>query len=99
MQSISVRYVGQPEAGPCPSCGGAHAAHPGPRLFQPDEPIPLCPACCKKHAPRLVALLELAHTAEKVGRKSRHLLTPPMEGLLDLARAAENYSLAPKATG
>ena len=42
----------------------------------------------------LVALLDLAHVADKVGRIGRHLLTPSMESLLDLARAAENYSHA-----
>jgi len=45
----------------------------------------------------MIALLDLAHTAERVGRSCRHLLTPPMESLLDLAQAAENYSCtAPK---
>jgi hypothetical protein len=45
----------------------------------------------------MIALLDLAQTAERVGKSCRHLLTPPMESLLDLARAAENYShTAPK---
>jgi hypothetical protein len=40
----------------------------------------------------MAALVELAHAAVRVGRCSRHMLTPPLESLLDLARAAENYS-------
>jgi hypothetical protein len=42
----------------------------------------------------MIALLDLAHAAERVGKRCRHLLTPPMESLLDLAHAAENYSHA-----
>ena len=30
--------------------------------------------------------------AERVGKVCRHILVPPMEALLDLARAAEDYS-------
>ena len=45
----------------------------------------------------MVALLDLAQTAERVGKSCRRLLTPPMESLLDLAHAAEAYShTAPK---
>ncbi|MCI0377577.1 MAG: hypothetical protein L0215_08225 [Gemmataceae bacterium] len=40
------------------------------------------------------ALLDLAKIAEQAGRRSRHLLTPSMETMLALARAAENYSAA-----
>jgi hypothetical protein len=40
----------------------------------------------------MVALLDLATAAERVGKSCRHLLTPPMASLLDLAHAAENYS-------
>ena len=52
----------------------------------------MCLPCGKKWAPSMIALLELAMTAERVGKSCRHLLTPPMESLLDLAHAAENYS-------
>jgi len=66
-------------------------------LFTEDHDRPMCRACGKKWAPSMIALLDLAHTAERVGRSCRHLLTPPMESLLDLAQAAENYSCtAPK---
>ena len=45
----------------------------------------------------MAALLDLAQTAERVGKTCRVLLTPPMESLLDLAHAAEAYShTAPK---
>src|SRR5258708_25769651 len=77
----------------CPSCGQHH--HPaarGPRLYLETHTDPLCRGCGKKLAPAMAALLDLAHTAERIGRSSPHMLTPPLESLLDLARAAENYS-------
>jgi hypothetical protein len=44
------------------------------------------------HAPSLAALLDLATTADRVGRIGRHTVSPPLAALLELARAAENYS-------
>jgi hypothetical protein len=54
----------------------------------------VCRNCGKKHAPTLVALLDLASTASRVGRIGHHTLVPPMTALLDLARAAEDYTRA-----
>jgi hypothetical protein len=66
-------------------------------LFAADTDHPVCRSCGKKGAPAMIALLDLAHTAERVGKSCRHLLTPPMESLLDLAHAAETYShISPK---
>ena len=56
----------------------------------------VCRSCGKRYAPHLLALLDLAQAAERVGRTSRYLLVPPMESLLELARAAENYSTSKK---
>jgi hypothetical protein len=36
--------------------------------------------------------VDLARVAERVGRINRHTLVPSLGALLDLARAAENYS-------
>jgi hypothetical protein len=36
--------------------------------------------------------LDLAQVAERVGRIGRHTLVPPLGALLDLARAAEDYT-------
>jgi hypothetical protein len=52
----------------------------------------VCSECGKKHAPTLAALVDLAGVAERVGRIGRHTLVPPLGALLELARAAENYS-------
>jgi hypothetical protein len=52
----------------------------------------VCRDCGKSHAPALAALLDLAHVADRVGRIGRHMLVPPLDALLDLARAAENYN-------
>jgi len=54
---------------------------------------PVCQSCGRKHAPALTALLSLADVADRVGKIGRHAMVPPMSALLDLARAAENYSV------
>jgi hypothetical protein len=54
----------------------------------------VCRECGKEHAPVLVALLDLACTAARVGHLGRHTLVPPLDALLDLARVAEDYVLA-----
>jgi hypothetical protein len=67
-------------------------------LFLGDSLDRVCRNCGQERTPQLVALLDLAHVAERVGTVRRYLLVPPMESLLDLARAAEEYSTsAPKA--
>ena len=56
-------------------------------MFDADSQDCVCRACGQKHAPSLVALLDLAGTAERVGRIGRHSVFPPLGALLDLARA------------
>ena len=75
----------------CTICGKRAFAGDGPQLAVTDRNGLVCRECGKKHAPSLVALLDLAGTAERVGRIKRHTISPPMAALLDLARAAENY--------
>jgi hypothetical protein len=78
----------------CDFCGGQAVASAGPQLYRADNRQAVCRNCGKKHAPSLVALLDLASTAQRVGRIGRHTIVPPMTSLLDLARAAENYTFA-----
>ena len=92
MERFTIRYIDEPSNECCPLCSEPTLSRRGPRLFLSDVDEPVCRDCGKRQAPNLAALLDLAHTAEKVGRQYRHLLTPPMESMLDLARAAENYS-------
>jgi hypothetical protein len=96
MQQFTIRLCEENHPNGCPVCGKAHRRGAGdargPRLFLEEHADPLCRGCGKKLAPAMAALLDLAHTAERVGRRSRHMLTPPLESLLDLARAAEDYS-------
>jgi hypothetical protein len=91
MQHFTIRLCEEIHPACCPACGQHHHGPKGPRLFLESHADPLCRGCGKRMAPAMAALVELAHTAERVGQRSRHLLTPPMESLLDLARAAENY--------
>jgi hypothetical protein len=57
-----------------------------------DKEAGVCHSCGKNHAPTLAALLVLAQVARRVGNIGRHTVVPPMEALLDLARAAEEFT-------
>jgi hypothetical protein len=95
MQQFTIRLYTESRPPACPVCGNDQHSNPrGLHLFVDSHDDPLCRGCGKKLAPGMAALLDLAHTAERIGRRSRHMLTPPMETLLDLARAAENYHAA-----
>src|SRR5262249_4528196 len=76
----------------CAVCGKCTKPVQGPRLFLGGTDEPVCRDCGKRHSPHLVALLDLAAVAERVGHIGRHTLIPPMAALLDLARAAEMYA-------
>jgi hypothetical protein len=76
----------------CAVCDDAALWPRGPRLVHVPTGRPVCRECGKEHAARYAAVVELLHVADRVGRHSRHLLTPAMKSLLDLARAAEMYA-------
>ena len=78
----------------CSTCGNAALWGSGPRIVSSDTAEPMCRDCGRDHAPHLIALLDLAQTADKVGRHSRYLLTPTMKSLLELARAAETFAVS-----
>jgi hypothetical protein len=81
----------------CALCSKRTPSPAGPRLALRAGHKPVCRDCGRRHAPLLAALLELAHVARRVGRIGRHTLVPPMVALLELARAAEQYTdAAPK---
>jgi hypothetical protein len=80
----------------CALCGGNTASAAGPQLAVAGDESAVCRSCGKRHAPSLVALLDLARVAERVGRIGRHTVIPPMGAILDLVKAAEDYlSLTP----
>ena len=87
---IQLHSGGTPDA--CAWCGEATGGDAGLALFDAASQDYVCRQCGQQHAPSLVALLDLAGTAERVGRIGRHSVFPPLGALLDLARAAENYS-------
>lgn len=78
----------------CALCQRTAPFPAGPALCLESGAEVVCRECGKKEAPSLVALLDLAEVAQRVGRIARHTLTPSLETLLDLARAAENFSFA-----
>jgi hypothetical protein len=78
----------------CVFCGRSADSSGGPQLLLAESGDVVCRDCGKKRAPSLVALLDLAGVAQRVGRIGRYSVSPPMTSLLDLARAAENYTCA-----
>ena len=76
----------------CGLCGHQTDQAAGPRLCLAKGRDTVCRDCARQHAPALVALLDLARVAERVGRLGRHVLTPSMEAMLRLVRAAEDYT-------
>jgi hypothetical protein len=95
MAHLTIHYHPCVESSSCGLCGcpTAHAVGLGLVLAE-DGLASVCQDCGKQHAPSLVALLHLAQVAKRVGHISRHILTPPLEALLDLARAAEAFTHA-----
>lgn len=91
MAHLTIRLDVAHTAARCGLCGGSTGAAAGPRLADADSEATVCRACGKRHAPSLVALLDLACVAERVGRIGRHTVVPPMGAILDLVKAAEDY--------
>jgi hypothetical protein len=79
---------------PCGICGQPTTAPAGTQLVLAGGQEPVCIDCGRKHAPSLAALVNLADAAERVGRMGRHSVFPPLTALLDLATAAEKYTVA-----
>jgi hypothetical protein len=92
MATLTIKVNQEATKQSCILCGTGTGEAAGPRLFLADSPDAVCRQCGNKHAPSLVALLDLARAAERVGRIGRHTLVPPLGALLDLARAAEDYT-------
>jgi hypothetical protein len=87
-----VRYGECAREGACALCGKGVVQRPGPQVSLVAGQAAVCRPCVQVHSPPLGALLDLAEVAERVGRVSTH--APhwvPLEMLLALARASENY--------
>jgi hypothetical protein len=66
----------------------------GLRLVTAGALAPVCASCAGQCAQQLTALVQLASEACRVGRIGRHTVFPPYTALLDLARAADEFSTA-----
>jgi hypothetical protein len=93
MAEFAIALQGAPLTDSCALCG-KRVAGVGPHLVLADGQELVCRECGRRQAPGLVALLDLAHVARRVGRIGHHTLVPPLHALLDLARAAEHYAEA-----
>jgi hypothetical protein len=92
MTQLIVQCKPTDSSGPCGLCSEPTTAPAGSQILVAGTLQPVCPVCSKRHAPSLAALVQLANEAERVGRIGRHTVFPPYTALLDLARAADNYS-------
>jgi hypothetical protein len=90
MTNLTIKFLSESGNPWCGLCSDAILTAPGPQPFLNNEPV--CRKCAKRHDAQLVALVDLAHVAERVGKVCRHVLVPPMEALLALARAAEDFT-------
>ncbi len=92
MAELTIALQDETVTDACGLCGTRMAACSGPHLVLANNHEPVCLECGRRHAPSLVALLDLAQVARRVGHIGRHTLVPPLHALLDLARAAEHYT-------
>src|SRR6185437_13610318 len=77
---------------PCGLCGQPATPAAGTQLVLAHTTAPVCQDCGRIHAPSLVALVNLADAATRIGRIGRHSVFPPLTALLDLAHAAEKFT-------
>jgi hypothetical protein len=92
MTNLTIKLPAHSLPHACGLCGRRTAPSSGPSLCLTESQDTVCVECGKEHAPALAALVDLARVAQRVGRINRHTLVPSFNELLDLARAAENYS-------
>jgi hypothetical protein len=90
MACLGITFRPSADESCCCLCSKPTASHGGPVLVLGQNSV--CRECGKERAPSLAALLALAQVAERVGRIKRHMLVPPLEALLELAGAAEDYA-------
>ncbi len=80
------------QEGLCALCGRPVSRPDGPQLCLAGSLAAVCRPCGLTQDPVLCGLLDLARVAELLGRVSLHNpFHVPMEMLLDITRASENY--------
>ena len=92
MRTLTIQIAPATTTERCCLCDASLSPTSKAELTLTDDGAPVCPSCARQYAPTLVALLDLARVARRVGKIRRHILIPPFEALLDLARAAETYT-------
>jgi len=92
MTKVLLQCKATTNEGPCALCQRPIRISAGHQLCLTDSDDPICVDCGRTHAPELTALIRLADSAGRVGRIGFYGVCPPMLALLDLARAAEDYT-------
>lgn len=93
MCTIVLRYHSETVTGPCGNCGQPILVGGGLQMVEAGEGRPVCTACARDSEPALGALAQLASVAGRVGAIGQYTVSPPLNALLELARAAENYAV------
>lgn len=91
MTKVLLQCSASARQGTCGVCQDETTEPPGCQLTL-DSGAMICIPCARRHSPILLALVGLSQSAERAGRIAAHGIFPPMTALLELAKAAEEYS-------
>ncbi|GIW82743.1 MAG: hypothetical protein KatS3mg105_4550 [Gemmatales bacterium] len=93
MSELAIGLAEGAEEGPCSLCGQQVSFPAGLRVMTSNKGS-VCRNCAKQHVPTLVALMDLASTAERIGKIVQHNHWLPLKSHLEMAQAAERYASA-----
>jgi hypothetical protein len=91
MPQLVIKQVEEALACSCALCTEGMNVETGPQLTTTEQ-APVCVRCGKQHAPSLQALVDLARTAERIGKIAQHTTWLPLKAHLEMAHAAEKFA-------
>ncbi|MGE3807036.1 MAG: hypothetical protein AB7K24_20420 [Gemmataceae bacterium] len=91
MPQLVIKQADDPGPCPCAMCSEEVMVEVGPQLATPEH-APVCARCGKQQAPALQALVDLARTAERIGKIAQHTTWLPLKAHLEMAHAAEKFA-------
>lgn len=91
MPQLLIKLAGEPGECPCGCCGETMIVEVGLQLMTPEH-VPVCCRCGRNEAPSLQSLIELATTAERIGKIAQHTPWLPLKAHLEMAHAAEKFA-------
>jgi hypothetical protein len=91
MPQLVIKQVAEAASSSCALCAADMNVEAGPQLTTAEQ-APVCGRCGKQHAPSLQALVDLARTAERIGKIAQHTTWLPLKAHLEMAHAAEKFA-------